>query len=88
MLGYVILLKSGQKGLSAKEMRAKAEEFLQSLVGHGVKFDPHDSLAKLIRLGLAHVDGDGNWTGTRIESSTAVLNEQWQRLIELESNRM
>lgn len=88
LLGYVILLKSGQKGLSAKEMRAKAEEFLQSLVGHGVKFDPHDSLAKLIRLGLAHVDGDGNWTGTRIESSTAVLNEQWQRLIELESNRM
>ena len=88
LLGYVILLKAGPAGVSEKSLQMKAEKFLKVLVGDVVKFDPHDSLAKLIRLGLAHVDDAGNWTATRIESSAAVLHEKWQRLIELQSKRM
>ena len=87
LLGYVILMRGGAGGFTAHGMQAKAEAFLQKMVGHSVKFDPHDSLAKLVRLGLGHVDSNGNWTATRIESSGAVLNEKWQKMIELQSNR-
>ena len=88
VLGYTILWKQGQSGLLDKEFDDLAEEFLLEYTGKEIDFDMHDALAKLARLGLAHIDKSGKWTATQISVAPKILSENWRQLFELQQHKV
>ena len=83
LIGYAMLLDSEPDGLPSDELAARAEEFLQRVVGEPIHFQPLDALAKLARLGLASVDQHGIWTATELADCSAVLIQKWHDLIDI-----
>lgn len=88
ILGYTILWQQSGSGVHDQEFDDLAEEFLLEYTGKEIDFDNHDALAKLARLGLAHVDSSGKWTATQISLAPKILSENWRQLFELQQHKV
>ncbi len=81
ILAYAMLLQHGsQTPLSEELLRARAEEFMERVVKQPLKFDLHDALGKLIRLGLAEVAGDEHWRPVSLAAAPAALERHWEKV--------
>ena len=84
-LAYAFLWKSDQvpqQGVTAAELDQIVESFLKQTTDRDVDFEIDDALAKLARLGVAHVNRDGYWTVIPIDHTEAAMAEHWQREFE------
>lgn len=87
VLGYAFLWKQqiDPAGLDSKSIDKLVESFIQRTVGVDVDFEIHDSLGKLSRLGLAHVDKNGKWEIVPIDEVESIMRANWDRLFEASS---
>ncbi len=87
ILAYTFLWKSRDgSGMGEIELDTAVEQFLLRITESDVDFEVHDALEKLDRLGLAHIDRNGEWRAEPIETATNELNQNWNKLFESRSN--
>jgi hypothetical protein len=78
ILAYFLLWRDADTaGMAVDELDRRAETFLGALCGYGVDFEVDDALAKLQRLGLAHVAADGRWHAVAIADALVGLDRAW-----------
>ncbi len=58
LLAYVILLRTGEDGLSVMELKAQCEQFMQDNFSLSLDFEVSDALGKLRKDGLVNYKGD------------------------------
>ena len=81
LLAYALLLqRPGQAATSELELTALCESFLLRVVRRELRFDLHDALGKLIRLGLVESAGADCWRAVSLERAPAELERNWDRL--------
>ena len=97
ILGYSVLWQAEVKakrgnrafdGLTSKELDRDCEQYLIEVAELNVDFEVDDSLGKLARLGLAHVDKNGRWTAVPIEQAGDCLDASWKRLFQARGMRV
>ena len=67
-------------GLTESEIEERVETYLSETVNFKIRFDVHEGLEKLARLGLASVDSLGRWTATPLVEAVEILERSWQQI--------
>ena len=81
VLTYSMIWRYGTgDGLPESEIEELAESYLNETVNFKIRFDVHEGLEKLARLGLASVDSLGRWTATPLVEAVEILERSWQQI--------
>ncbi|MFN5321338.1 MAG: TMEM143 family protein [Planctomycetota bacterium] len=81
LLAYAVLLQRPvSEATSEPELTELCEHFLLRVVGRELRFDLHDALGKLIRLGLIESAGADRWRAVPLERAPGELERNWGRL--------
>lgn len=81
LLAYAMLLRqAAQTPTSEQELTELCESFLLRVVRRELRFDLHDALGKLIRLGLVESAGPDSWRAVSLERAPQELERNWDQL--------
>ena len=67
-------------GVPELEIEELAESYLNETVNFKIRFDVHEGLGRLARLGLASVDPEGRWTARPLDEAADILEQSWQQI--------
>lgn len=76
-LAWWLLWRGGMAAATARQLDQAAETWLRERCGITVDFEIGDALAKLRRLGLAHVSATGRWRAVASEAALETLDRAW-----------
>jgi hypothetical protein len=81
LLAYSMFFLGAKRGpLRESELRARVEAFLKDSLGRRLRFDVHDALGKLIKLGLVEIVGQEHWQATPLSEAPKVLERNWDQI--------
>lgn len=80
LLGYAAFWMTPHRtGLAESDLTERVESFLRRALSREIRFDLHDALGKLVRLGLADLNSNGEWSATPLTQATSGLERNWER---------
>jgi hypothetical protein len=81
VLAYSMFFLGASRGpLSESELRERVEAFLKDSLGRRLRFDVHDALGKLVKLGLVEIVGPEHWQATPLSEAPKVLERNWDQI--------
>jgi len=81
LLAYSMFFLGANRGpLSESELRERVEAFLKDSLGRRLRFDVHDALGKLVKLGLVEIVGPEHWQATPLSEAPKLLERNWDQI--------